>query len=130
MKCLLSAAVEIISYWAWLVISVCEIEPKLKETTVSHFALRHYWWIEVYTCSEHGKSVKTIRQNRMGFSFIFSWSCHVCSCYKWCSFNGINKFTLHILRPSEKFLILLNWTHVCFFMIISTMKSFLIYLFH
>ena len=58
MKCMLSASVEIVSYWAWLIISVWENEPKLKETTVNHFALRHPWWIEVYTCSEHGKSVK------------------------------------------------------------------------
>ena len=26
--------------------------------TVNHFALRHYWWIEVYTCSKHSESVK------------------------------------------------------------------------
>ena len=58
MKCILSASVEIISYWAWIIISVWENEPKLKETTVNRFALRHYWWTEVYTCSEHGKSVK------------------------------------------------------------------------
>ena len=77
MKCMLSASVEIISYWAWLIISVWENEPKLKETTVNHFALRHYRWIEVYTCSEHGKSVKTIRQNCMSFSYIFSWSYQV-----------------------------------------------------
>ena len=51
MKCMLSASVEIISYWARLIISVWENEPKLKETTLNHFALRHYWWIEVYTCS-------------------------------------------------------------------------------
>ena len=56
MKCMLSASVEIISYWAWLKISVWENEPKLKEATINHFALRHYWWIEVYTCSE--QSVK------------------------------------------------------------------------
>ena len=77
MKCMLSASVEIISYWAWLIISVWKNEPKLKETTVNHFGLRHYRWIEVYTCSEHGKSVKTIHQNRMSFSYIFSWSCQV-----------------------------------------------------
>ena len=77
MKCMLSASVEIISYWAWLVILVWKNKPKLKETTVNHFALRHYRWIEVYTCSEHGKSVKTICQNRMSFSYIFSWSCQV-----------------------------------------------------
>ena len=37
---------------------VWENKPNLKETTVNHFALRHYWWIEVYTCSEHSESVK------------------------------------------------------------------------
>ena len=58
MKCMMSASVEIIFYWAWLITSVRENEPKLKETTVNHFALRHYWWIEVYTCSEHSESVK------------------------------------------------------------------------
>ena len=26
--------------------------------TVNHFALRHYWWIEVYTCSKHSESVQ------------------------------------------------------------------------
>ena len=57
MKCMLSASVEIISYCAWLIISVWENEPKLKETTVNHFALRQFWCIEVYTCSKH-KSVK------------------------------------------------------------------------
>ena len=77
MKCMLSASVEIISYWAWLIISVWENEPKLKETTVNHFALRHSWWIEVYTCSEHGKSVKLYARTGMGFSYIFSWSCQV-----------------------------------------------------
>ena len=35
-----------------------ENEPKLKEMTVKHFASRHYWWIEVYRCSEHSESVK------------------------------------------------------------------------
>ena len=49
MKCMMSASVEIIFYWAWLIISVRVIEPKLKETTVNHFASRHYWWIEVFT---------------------------------------------------------------------------------
>ena len=58
MKCMLSASVEIIFYWAWLIISAWENKPKLKETTVNHFALRHYWWIEVYTCKEHSESVK------------------------------------------------------------------------
>ena len=54
----MSVSVEIIFYRALLIISVWENEPKLKETTVNHFALRHYWWIEVYTCSEHSESVK------------------------------------------------------------------------
>ena len=42
-------------------ISVWENEPNLKEKTVNNFTLRHlrhYWWIEVHTRSEHGKSVK------------------------------------------------------------------------
>ena len=54
----MSVSVEIIFYRALLIISVWENEPKLKETTVNHFALRHYWWVEVYTCSEHSESVK------------------------------------------------------------------------
>ena len=58
MKCMMSASVEIIFCWARLIISVWEKEPKLKETTVNHFALRHYWWIEVCTFSEHSESVK------------------------------------------------------------------------
>ena len=51
------------------------------------------------------------------------------SCYKWCSFNGISNSTLLILRLSE-----ISWyfklNTSMFFMIISAMKSFLIYLFH
>ena len=31
-----------IQYWAWLIISVRENGPKLKETTVNNFALRHH----------------------------------------------------------------------------------------
>ena len=58
MRCMMSVSVEIIFYRTLLIISVWENEPKLKETTVNHFALRHYWWIEVYTCSEHSESVK------------------------------------------------------------------------
>ena len=41
-KCMMSASVEIVLYWAWLKISVWENEPKLKETTVNYFALRHH----------------------------------------------------------------------------------------
>ena len=58
MRCMMSVSVEIIFYRTLLIISVWENEPKLKDTTVNHFALRHYWWIEVYTCSEHSESVK------------------------------------------------------------------------
>ena len=71
MKCMMSASVEGTFYRAWLMISVWEIEPKLKETTVSYFALRHHWWIEEW---EEWVS-KAIPQNRMGFFYIFSWSC-------------------------------------------------------
>ena len=39
MKCMMSASVNIIVYWAWLIISLWEIEPKSKETTVNYFAL-------------------------------------------------------------------------------------------
>ena len=44
-KCMMSALIEIVFYWARVIISVWENEPKLKETTV-------------YTCSEHSESVK------------------------------------------------------------------------
>ena len=73
MKCMISLSVKITFFWALLIISVWEIEPKTKETTVNYFALRHYWSIEEW---EQWVS-KTIRQNRMGFSYIFSWSCQV-----------------------------------------------------
>ena len=75
MKCMISASVEIIFYWAWLIISVWEKEPKLKETTVNHFALRHYWCIHVQWAQWVSKA---IRQNRMGFSYIFSWRRYDC----------------------------------------------------
>ena len=42
----------------------------MKETTVNHFALRHYWWIEVYTCSEHSESVK--QYARIVWAFLIS----------------------------------------------------------
>ena len=76
MKCMMSASVEIIFYWVQLIILVGENEPKLKEMTVNYFVLRHQWSIEEYTC-ENSESVKTICQNRMGFSYIFSLSCLV-----------------------------------------------------
>ena len=60
-------------YWGWLIISVWETEPKSKATTVNYFAWRHYWSIEEW---EQWFS-KTIRQNRMGFSYNFSWSSQV-----------------------------------------------------
>ena len=44
-KRMMSALIEIVFYWARVIISVWENESKLKETTV-------------YTCSEHSKSVK------------------------------------------------------------------------
>ena len=48
-KCAMSALVEIIFFRAWLIILVWENEPKLKETTVNYFELRHHQWIEEYT---------------------------------------------------------------------------------
>ena len=57
MKCMTSALVEIIFYWAWLIISVWENEQKLKEKTVNYFALRHHWSIEECT-REHSESGK------------------------------------------------------------------------
>ena len=43
------ASVEIIFFWAWLIILVLENEPKLKETTVNYFEFRHHSSIEEYT---------------------------------------------------------------------------------
>ena len=48
-KCAMSASVEIIFFWAWLIILVWENEPKLKETTVNYFESRHHQSIEEYT---------------------------------------------------------------------------------
>ena len=48
-KCAMSELVEIIFFRAWLIILVWENEPKLKETTVNYFELRHHQWIEEYT---------------------------------------------------------------------------------
>ena len=76
-RCMMSASVEIIFYWAWIVISVWENEPKLKKTRVTnHFMLRNHWSIEMST-GEHSESVKKICQNCMGFSYTFSWSYQV-----------------------------------------------------
>ena len=44
----MSASVEIIFFWAWLIILVWENEPKLKETTVKYFEFRHQQSIEEY----------------------------------------------------------------------------------
>ena len=41
-KCAMSASVEIIFFWAWLIILVWENEPKLKGTTVNYFEFRHH----------------------------------------------------------------------------------------
>ena len=49
MKCAMSASVEIIFFWAWLIILVWENEPKLKETTVNYFEFRHHQSIEECT---------------------------------------------------------------------------------
>ena len=48
-KSAMSASVEIIFFWAWLVILIWENEPKLKETTVNYFEFRHHQSIEEYT---------------------------------------------------------------------------------
>ena len=53
----LSASVEIIFCWVWLIISVWESELKLKEMTVNYFALRHHQSVEEYTC-ENNESEK------------------------------------------------------------------------
>ena len=44
----MSASIEIIFFWAWLIILVWENEPKLKETTVNYFEFRHQQSIEEY----------------------------------------------------------------------------------
>ena len=49
MKYAMSASVEIILFRAYLIILVRESEPKLKETTVNYFKLRHHRSIEEYT---------------------------------------------------------------------------------
>ena len=48
-KCVMSASVESIFFWAWLIIFVWENEPKLKETTVNDFEFRHQQSIQEYT---------------------------------------------------------------------------------
>ena len=68
-KCMMSASVEFIFYWARLIISVWDNEPKLKETTVNYFALRHHWSIEEYT-REHSESVK--RYTRIAWASLIS----------------------------------------------------------
>ena len=47
-KCAMSASVEIIFFWAWLIILVWENEPKLKETTVNYLEFRHHQSDEEY----------------------------------------------------------------------------------
>ena len=53
----MSASAEITFYWAWLIISVWENEPKLKETTINYFELRPHWLIKEYT-REKSETVK------------------------------------------------------------------------
>ena len=45
----MSASVEILFFWAWLIILVWENEPKLKETTVNYFESGHHQSFEEYT---------------------------------------------------------------------------------
>ena len=45
----MSSSVEILFFWAWLIILVWENEPKLKETTVNYFEFRHHSSIGEYT---------------------------------------------------------------------------------
>ena len=54
---MMSASVEIVFYWVWLIILVWENKPKLQETMVNYFMSRHYWLIEEYT-RENSDSVK------------------------------------------------------------------------
>ena len=68
-KCMMSASVEFIFYWARLIISVWDNEPKLKKKTVNYFALRHHWSIEEYT-REHSESVK--RYARIAWASLIS----------------------------------------------------------
>ena len=49
MTCVMSISVEIIFFWARLLILVRENEPKLKETTVNYFEFRHQQSIEECT---------------------------------------------------------------------------------
>ena len=44
----MSASVEVIFFWAWLIILVWENEPKLKETTVNYLEFRHHHSVEEY----------------------------------------------------------------------------------
>ena len=44
----MSASVEVIFFWAWLIILVGENEPKLKETTVNYLEFRHHQSVEEY----------------------------------------------------------------------------------
>ena len=74
-KSAMSASVEIIFFWAWLVILIWENEPKLKETTVNYFEFRHQQSTRVYTWYQWIS--KSRRQNHMDFSYIFSWSFQV-----------------------------------------------------
>ena len=57
MRCMMSASVKIIWYWAWLIISVWQNEPILKETTVNYPKLRHHRSTEEST-RENSESVK------------------------------------------------------------------------
>ena len=63
-------------YWAWRLVSVWENEPKLKDTTVNHFALRREIDITGRLKSIY---VRTVSQRNntpepYGFLFLFSFS--------------------------------------------------------
>ena len=63
-KRMMSALIEIVFYWARVIISVWENEQKIERNDSIHVQWEQ--WVS-----------KTMRQNRMGFSYICFWSCQV-----------------------------------------------------
>ena len=47
--------------WAWLLISVWKIDPKLKETTVNYFDLRYHYSIKGYTREDSNSVIQYAR---------------------------------------------------------------------
>ena len=77
MKCMLSAIVEIIPYLAWLIISVWEKWAKIEGNDSKPLCVKTLL-VDWGVCVQWARYVSNaIRQNRMGFSYIFSWSYHV-----------------------------------------------------